>query len=445
MGGCTAFQQGGRSDSLWDTLRLEAGPDERTHLIHTLVSSGADPALLVDRLATDTNVLVRRAIILGLGHFSGAQLSGVRRPQLVSRLLSWYRVDPDPGIHAAIDWLLRHGTQGARPRAFYWAAGEAIRAIDRELAGAAPGARRWFVEREGHTMVTVRGPLEYTMGSPSTEPGRMAAPDSPREPLHAVRIPRSFAIASKEVTVAQFRRFLEANPEVRARHAYGSDTARMRQVMATFSPDDEGPQVAVTWYEAAMYCNWLSKQNGIPESEWVYPADPKVLADPMKMPPGYLARTGYRLPTEAEWEYAARAGTRSARFFGDATTWLSHYAWYAARPPQRKNDPVDPNDPQRTWPVGQLEPNDFGLFDVYGNVWEWTQSRVDLAIPSSGAREDVEDTDLTVGDSVARVRRGAGFSYGASAARSASRGTLNSLPTNRRDNVGFRVARTIRE
>lgn len=105
--------------------------------------------------------------------------------------------------------------------------------------------------------------------------------------------------------------------------------------------------------------------------------------------------------------------------------------------------PIDPSDPKRTAPVGRLKPNPFGLFDIYGNVWEWTQSRV-LQFPAGGVHIDLEDETLVVLDSAARVRRGGGFPYEAAMMRSAARGTVTAFPFQRRDNVGFRVARTIR-
>ena len=293
-------------------------------------------------------------------------------------------------------------------------------------------------------MVVVRGPVEFRMGSPAYEAGREPASDSPDELAHHARLPRSYAIAGKEVTVGQFQRFLDANPQVKAKFAYDNDPNRMATVLRTFSPDREGPQIAVTWYEAAMYCNWLSKQDGIPESEWVYPASFDQIKDGMMMPDNYLHRTGYRLPTEAEWEYAARAGTTTARFFGNSADLLEQYAWYSKNPPKRKNDPVDPTDPQRTWPVGQLKPNDFGLFDIYGNVWEWCQDRMQPYATMRGVYSDTEDPILLVSDKVARARRGGSFPYEAAMQRSAERGTKNALPILRRDNVGFRVARTLR-
>jgi formylglycine-generating enzyme required for sulfatase activity len=429
--------------ALWAQLRHTPDPSVRTSLIHQIERANVDAVAIARRLDEERDVSARRALILALGHLPAERLPSSTRQRLVPKLLRWYRDDPDPGVHSAIDWLLRHNRQGERPRRLDWGQRAALEAIDRELAERAATRAGWFATSEGHTLAVVRGPVEFMMGAPADEPGRAPAPDSPDEPLHAVRIPRSFAIGTKEVTIAQFRRFLDANPEVRARHAYPGRPDQMAQVLARLSPDDDGPQIAVTWYEAAMYCNWLSKQEGLPESERVYPPNPLDIKSGMTLPRDYLRRTGYRLPTETEWEFAARAGSITARFFGASTTHLPEYAWYAKKPQQKKDDPVDPNDPQRTWPVGQLEPNDLGLFDVYGNVWEWTQNRIDLNLRSGTTREDVEDGDLVVLDTIARPRRGGAFPYGASFMRSANRGTVGARPTTRRDNVGFRIARTL--
>jgi formylglycine-generating enzyme required for sulfatase activity len=317
-----------------------------------------------------------------------------------------------------------------------WQLGAVLARIEAEMAGRPAGGRGWYVTRELHTMTVVSGPVEFMMGSPRDEVGR-----TQDEEQHRVWIPRSFAIATKEVTVAQFRRFLDSNPDIKRTHAFADDPLRMADVMRRFSPDDDGPQIAVTWYEAAAYCNWLSAQEGIARSEWVYPT---ALQDGMQMPNDYLRRTGYRLPTEAEWEFAARAGSAGAHFFGNDASQLKHYAWHRSVAPKAKDDPVPAGDPTRTWPVGQLKPNDLGLFDVYGNVWEWAQDRRQEYPSSRAMRDDVEDTILAVADSVGRVRRGGSFSYEPAMQRSAHRGTTNAFPGQRRDNVGFRVARTMR-
>jgi formylglycine-generating enzyme required for sulfatase activity len=295
--------------------------------------------------------------------------------------------------------------------------------------------------REGPAMVVVKGPVSVRMGSPADERGRVPASDSAAEPQHTVGIPRSFAISATEVTVAQFRRFLDATPEVKNGYRYDDAPGRMADVHRLFSPDDDGPAIAVTWYEAAMYCNWLSAREGLPPAEWVYP--PGVLRDGFEMPSNYLQRRGYRLPTEPEWEFAARAGTSTSRFFGDSDDALGEYAVYARHPQRTKDDPVDPTDPQRTSRVGSLKPNPLGLFDIYGNVWEWTQDRVER-FQTADVTEDREDAVLRVSDRDARTRRGGAFPYGAVFARSALRGPVTSVPTTRRDNVGFRIARTLR-
>jgi formylglycine-generating enzyme required for sulfatase activity len=279
------------------------------------------------------------------------------------------------------------------------------------------------------------------MGSPPEELGRSAD-----ETQYNVLIPRAFAVASKEVTVAQYQRFLEANNKLEFRYPDPTKNPRRGSpVMQSNSPEDECPQIAVTWYESAQYCNWLSRREGIPESEWVYPENLNEIKSGMKLRANYLQRTGYRLLTEAEWEFAARSGSTTSHFYGSFQEMLDQYAVYSKNPPKKKGDPNDPNDPQRTWRVGQLKPNDLGLFDVYGNVWEWIHDRR-IDPPLSGLiRKDVEDQMLVVNDQQWRMRRGGSFTYEASTMRSAYRGRPDGYaPNERRDSVGFRVARTYR-
>jgi formylglycine-generating enzyme required for sulfatase activity len=279
---------------------------------------------------------------------------------------------------------------------------------------------------EGHTLVVLRGG-EFVMGSPVGEPGREDA-----ETPHRVRIPRAFAIATHEVTNEQFARFLAAVPEYAVRwRALAASRFGDPPRYAAFSRTPDSPQVAVSWYDAARYCNWLSERAGLPRRQWVYPEQIDAERG-IELPPDYLRRSGYRLPTEAEWEFAARAGTRSSRHFGDGDALLNVHAWYDGN-----------TNRERAHPVGRMQPNQWGLFDMLGNVWEWTLDRRQPYPTGDGIRPDVEDGVLRVANDVARTRRGGSFAYDAFNARSAARGDVTYFPNQIRDNVGFRVARTL--
>ncbi len=421
----------GKAELVWPLLRHSPDPSLRSYLIRDLGSSGVSPDIIIQRLEVESDTSARRALILSLGGFSSDQITISRRKSLVARLLNLYRQDPDPGIHSAVDWLLRYGRQGLADRKLDWQQAGALRVIGREIAGQLAKERDWFVTKHGDTMTVVHGPVEFMMGAPRYEPGR---DKSDAEAQHRERIPRSFAVSITEVTVGQFQRFLDANPEIkrRAQAAGPRDPTRNGPTLIRLQVGDDCPQVMMTWFEAAQYCNWLSQQEGIPPEEWCYPALDQI-KEGMQLPSDYLHRTGYRLPTDAEWEYACRAGAKTSRFFGSSEELLREYAWYTGS-----------TFNERPWPVGQLKPNDFGLFDMYGNVWEWIQDWYkQYGSESAGqVREDSEDSILTVSREHERPRRGGSYTYEADFLRSAYRNHY--IPDERRDSVGFRIARTVR-
>jgi formylglycine-generating enzyme required for sulfatase activity/tRNA A-37 threonylcarbamoyl transferase component Bud32 len=406
----------GRPEPVWRLLCHSAYPDTRTFLIRLCAPLGVDARLLAGRLEDEPDVSARRALLLALGDYTAEQL-GTLPATLAPRLLGWYRDHPDPGLHAAIGWLLGHSREGPLPRRADWNEVAAVRRIDGELKGKPPSrGKRWYVNGQGMTMVLL-GPAVFTMGAPTAEPEYESD-----ETLHRRRIGRTFALASTEVTVAQFRRFLQAHPEVK--HFYPKK----------HSPDDNGPIVSVTWYEAAQFCRWLSEQEGVPEEQMCYPsvADIEKCKDgktSLKLPADFLSRTGYRLPTEAEWEYACRADSLTSRPHGGAVDMLPRYAWDVS------------NALARAWPVGQKRPNDFGLFDMHGNAAEWCQDEY-RPYPTSKEGQPVADVEnsLEVTPQSRRVLRGAPFYPRPSPLRSAYR--YWHLPSDRFSTVGLRVART---
>jgi formylglycine-generating enzyme required for sulfatase activity len=157
----------------------------------------------------------------------------------------------------------------------------------------------------------------------------------------------------------------------------------------------------------------------------------------MKLKANYLSLTGYRLPTEAEMEYATRAGAGTARYYGETEELLPKYAWYIK------------NSEDKTWPVGSLKPNDWGLFDVQGHVHTWCQDRSNeyARFQVFGIEEDKEDKEdiNSINNNVLRVTRGGAFGNRASDTRSSFR--FNDWARNensRGHSNGFRPARTCR-
>jgi formylglycine-generating enzyme required for sulfatase activity len=394
---------------VWPLFRHSPDPTVRSYLLEYLGSRGVNPRLLVDRLKRETNVTARRALILALGEYTEKELPSAVREPLVENLLGWYRDDPDAGVHGAIDWLLRQGKEGPRNRPLDWKQGKELERIDEELARGNPdGTRGWYVNREGHAMTVIKGPVEFRMGSPPWEPERDAANESP----HRRIIGRSFALAAKPVTVAQWQRFLKDRPGLaKEGKAAGSGS------------DPEGPMTNVSWYLAAQYCNWLSEKEGIPLDEWCYP---EKIAAGMKPLPDYLKRKGYRLPSEAEWEYACRAETTSSRYFGSSEELLPRYSWYVH------------NAQERTWPVGQKRPNDLGLFDLYGSATNWC---AEPFLPYPRGRVEDKEYLEAVENADGRVIRGASSLYRPFLVRSAYRASFPPATSN--STTGLRIARTL--
>ena len=381
----------GEAEKVWPLLRHSPDPRVRSYLIHRLSPLEADPRAIVKHFDEEADVSIRRALLLSLGEFGEKGLSPGERDVLLSKLFDLYRDDADAGLHGAAEWLLLQWGQQAKVKAMEeeWRGyGEEVGARREAKLGRIrqgimkdKGWGQWYVNGQGQTMVVIPGPVEFLMGSPPTEEGRVGGPEGNLEQQHRKRIGRSFAITAREVTVRQFGEFFKSRKE-------SIDAYYDHQ----YSPTTDCPVNTVTWYDAAAYCNWLSKQEGIDEKEWCYlPNKDGKYAEGMKLAPDYLHREGYRLPSEAEWENACRAGSLTSRYFGEAEDLLGKYAWYTKNSQERG---MLPGEVGKLGVAGDcLKPNDFGLFDMLGNAVEWCQESSVYYSPGPGgkAAEDIED------------------------------------------------------
>jgi serine/threonine-protein kinase len=366
-----ALARAGRWEAARAALRLSSDPTARSHLIERLGDVGAEA--LAARVADEPDVTVRRALLLGLGGVPPADIPAGDRDRTVSDLVRLFRTDPDCGVHGAAEWVLRQ-----------WGRDPEIAAATKRLVGPPPPGRQWFVNPSRQTFTVIAPP-----------DARMTAAGGPHGPWG---VSRPFAVMTTEVTREQFRQFTKHHPG----YAVPGDWKPL-------SPDPDGPAIAVLWHEAAAYCNWLSRLDGIPEGEWCYATDDAAdRPGGIRPAPNFLDRSGYRLPTAREWAFAAWAGSRVTFAFGRDEDLFARYGWsfgYARH---------------RAWPAGRLKPNDYGLFDVWGNVTEWCES------PDTPGRPHV-------------LCGGSFLQFPAAAVRP---DTTPWPPLQRGQAVGFRVART---
>jgi formylglycine-generating enzyme required for sulfatase activity len=206
------------------------------------------------------------------------------------------------------------------------------------IKGAESGEAKGF--EASFEMVPIPGGT-FVMGSPETEPGRNAD----EGPQHWVTIP-PFWMGKTEVTWDEYEIYQK---EMGVNAPELNDKRLQKDADAITGPTPpyvdqyynhgagKNPALCMTQHAACEYCRWLSRRTG----------------------------KHYRLPTEAEWEYAARAGTTTAYFFGDDPKDLGEYAWYS------KNAAPKPDEEPTTHEVGKRKPNPWGLYDMYGNVMEW--------------------------------------------------------------------------
>ncbi len=234
-------------------------------------------------------------------------------------------------------------------------------------------------------MIRIQNSLSFDMIKIKAGSFQMGSNDYDDEkPIHKVTIKNSFELDKYPVTVGEYLHFVKATK---------------KEILEKWSKEkDNHPVTDVSWNDAVAYCNWLNEQ----QKEYLY-----------------------RLPTEAEWEYACRAGSTTKWSFGDDEGLLEEYAWY------------DKNSDGSTHEVGKRNKNDFDLHDMHGNVWEWCQDDY-VDNYKNTPRDGKPYIDK---NSESKIIRGGSWVISASYARSADRYRIN--PTIRNYNVGFRLLRTL--
>ncbi|MCE9603383.1 MAG: SUMF1/EgtB/PvdO family nonheme iron enzyme [Planctomycetia bacterium] len=245
----------------------------------------------------------------------------------------------------------------------------------------------------------------------SATPAALTRIEKGERPRHRVVFAKPIAMGATEVTVGQFRRFADATRYLTEaeQDGYGNSSGQTNPERAIennrgknwrtpgFPITEEHPVTQVTWNDALAYCRWLSTQE----------------------------RTTYRLPTEAEWEYACRAGTSTFYSFGDDDALMDHFVWNGR------------TSGFRSQPVGIKHPNTFGLYDMHGNVQEWCQDNYDETFY---ARASLNNPVASTTGTVVVVRGGASIGplY---QCRSTARGS--STRTLRTTSFGFRAVREL--
>jgi formylglycine-generating enzyme required for sulfatase activity len=244
---------------------------------------------------------------------------------------------------------------------------------------------------------------EFWMGA--SEGDKDASADE--KPRHKIKITRPFHLAKTKVTQAQYEDVMGSNPS--AFSAKGSHKEAVKD-----QDTRQYPVESISWLDAVRFCNRLSERHGL---DPYYEIDGKNVSI-------HSGSTGYRLPTEAEWEYACRAGTDTVWSFGEKVDDLDSYAWF------------DSNSGGTTHPVATKKANPWGLFDMHGNVPEWCWDRYDAEYYKKSQTSDPPGAGK--GDD--RVHRGGAWNSKAPQTRSSSRESRG-ISYSVLDIVGLRVAR----
>ena len=318
-----------------------------------------------------------------------------------------------PGAEPYLAALEELNVAEEKLEAFKRAAEADQRAAEAKRAEESRRAGRRFRDCDACPQMVVVPAGSYMMGSPASEAGRA----DNEGPVHKVTIAQPFAVGVYEVTRGEFGRFVGATGYSTGDRCWTFENGEWEERSGRgwknpgfeHEQGETEPVVCVNWKDAQAYVRWLSDQTG----------------------------EAYRLLSEAEWEYVARAGTTTARYWGESEAGQCRYANGADASTGFKWAVSCHDVHARTAPVGRYEANAFGLYDVLGNVWEWTQdcrNKSYAGAPSNGGAWES-------GECTRRVLRGGSWGNGPWDLRSAFRS--GSTAGSRSDIFGFRLARTL--
>jgi formylglycine-generating enzyme required for sulfatase activity len=351
---------------------VDIADPSKPHLIGSHCISGSTAVVSLD--AVGAQLLLRKSS--GLEIYRLTELPAITRQTVTGNMLSLQWNEPARGMK------LQRATSLTNPDWHDMPGSETVDGTELELWS---GQEYWRLAYDGPANMVWIPPGTFVMGSPEDEPGR-----HPTEgPQTEVTLRQGFWMGKYEVTQGEYLGVTGHNPSYYNGGDYGTELQR--------------PVESVTWKDAIAYCEALTMQ--------------ELAAN--QIPAGFA----YRLPTEAEYEYACRAGTATRYSHGDdpEDTELENYAWY------------NKNAEMTTHPVGQRQPNPWGLYDILGNVWEHTADWWSDSLPGGSV---VDPTGPATG--WGHVPRGGSWSDVALRCRSADRrGSVS--PSAKFPDLGFRV------